>query len=232
LGGRATCSAITVSPIRSCWKCQGVARSQRVSAAVQVGLHGSNRTIDVGKMSGEHFASAGCDAMTTKAPTGDAKQRPPAMLMPSDVSSRVGFFDRFAGLTAQMASRAPFFAFCLLLVLVWLIQGAIEIIAHGKLSAFLDGQYQLEINTTTTIITFLMVALLQNSQTRSDQAVQHKLNAIADGLADLMDHLSEQNDDDRLRADIRELRLAVGLEKIESTGTAHSSGNDTPQSSS
>jgi low affinity Fe/Cu permease len=138
-------------------------------------------------------------------------------LKPSDVSSRVGFFDRFAGLTAQMASRAPFFAFCLLLVIIWLIQGAVEIISRGKFSAFLNGQYQLEINTTTTIITFLMVALLQNSQTRSDQALQHKLNAIADGMADLMEHLSERHDDDDLRNDIYELRLAVGLENIEST---------------
>ena len=146
------------------------------------------------------------------------RQHRMAILMPSDVSSRVGFFDRFAGVTAQIASRAPFFAFCLLLVLVWLIQGAVKIVAEGSFSAFLDGQYQLEINTTTTIITFLMVALLQNSQTRSDQAVQHKLNAIADGIADLMEHLSERHDDDDLRKDIRELRLAVGLEQIESTG--------------
>lgn len=168
--------------------------------------------------------------MTTNPTRGEASLAPTAMLMPSDVSSRVGFFDRFAGITAQMASRAPFFAFCLLLVLVWLIQGVVEIIAHRKLSAFLDGQYQLEINTTTTIITFLMVALLQNSQTRSDQAVQHKLNAIADGLADLMDHLSERSDDDdKLRADISELRLAVGLEKIESTGAEPPSGSDTPR---
>jgi hypothetical protein len=49
--------------------------------------------------------------------------------------------------------------------------------------------WQLIINTVTTIITFVMVALLQNSQTRSDQAIQHKLNAIADGLADLMAHV-------------------------------------------
>ena len=134
------------------------------------------------------------------------------------MSTRVGFFDRFAGVTAQVASRAPFFAFCLLLVILWLIQGLVKIVSQRSFSAFLGGQYQLEINTTTTIITFLMVALLQNSQTRSDQAVQHKLNAIADGLADLMDHLSERNDDDDLRQDIHELRLAVGLENIESTG--------------
>ncbi|MBK5334062.1 MAG: low affinity iron permease family protein [Ilumatobacteraceae bacterium] len=165
--------------------------------------------------------------MNTADPSSESHRPTPASLLkPSEVSSRVGFFDRFAGLTAQMASRAPFFAFCLLLVIIWLIQGAVKIISNGKFSSFLDGQYQLEINTTTTIITFLMVALLQNSQTRSDQALQHKLNAIADGMADLMDHLSERHDDDDLRDDIRELRLAVGLENIESTDRQRAQRSD------
>ena len=84
-------------------------------------------------------------------------------LMPSEVSSRVGFFDKFAGVAARLASRAPFFAFCLLLVIVWLVQGVVLIVSKGSLQGFLDAQYQLEINTTTTIITFLTVALLQNS---------------------------------------------------------------------
>src|SRR3954471_8526514 len=131
------------------------------------------------------------------------------VLMPSEVSRRVGFFDRFAGMASLVASRATFFAFCVLLILVW---------APSYFVFQSVDTWQLIINTATTIITFLMVALLQNSQTRSDQAVQHKLNAIADGLADLMDHLSERHDDDDLRNDIRELRLAVGLERIESTG--------------
>jgi low affinity Fe/Cu permease len=138
--------------------------------------------------------------------------------MPTEVTSRVGFFDRFAGLASRIASRAPFFAFCLLLVLLWLIQGAISIAVSGHFSSFQNSEYQLEINTTTTIITFLLVALLQNSQTRDDQATQHKLNAIADGLADLMTHLSETHPDDALRRDIVELRAAVGLEDRESTG--------------
>ena len=81
--------------------------------------------------------------------------KPVPVLMPSEVSSRVGFFDRFAGLAARLASRAPFFAFCILLVIIWLMQGVFLIIAKGSLHAFLDSQYQLEINTTTTIITFL-----------------------------------------------------------------------------
>jgi low affinity Fe/Cu permease len=104
--------------------------------------------------------------------------------MPSDVSTRVGAFDRFAGLSAKLASRAPFFIFCIGLVIAWLIEGAVRMATGGGLAAFQDSSYQLQINTTTTIVTFLLVALLQNSQTRSDQATQHKLNAIADGLAD------------------------------------------------
>jgi low affinity Fe/Cu permease len=74
---------------------------------------------------------------------------------------------------------------------------------------------QLIINTITTIITFLLVALLQNSQTRSDEALQQKLNAIADALADLMASQSTANKKN-LAADIKDLRAAVGLEDRES----------------
>ena len=137
-------------------------------------------------------------------------------LYPSGVTGDVGFFDRFAGKASDIVSRAPFFAFCLVLVGIWLIEGVVRIVAGGP-ESFLGDTYQLQINTTTTIITFLLVALLQNSQTRSDRAIQQKLNAIADGLADLMDHQAEHAGDEELRRDIRELRAAVGLEKRERT---------------
>jgi low affinity Fe/Cu permease len=136
--------------------------------------------------------------------------------LPSEVSSRVGFFDRFAGSAALVASRAPFFAICLILVIVWLAQGFVTVAATGNWSKFISSTYQLEINTTTTIITFLMVALLQNSQTRNDLATQHKLNAIADALADLMEHVATE-DRNALDKDIHELKLAVGIEEREST---------------
>ena len=130
------------------------------------------------------------------------------VLMPSEVSSRVGPFDRFAGLSSNIASRAAFFTVCVILILVWaptffLIQNV--------------DTWQLIINTITTIITFLMVALLQNSQTRSDQAIQHKLNAIADGLADLMTHTHNCSEGSQLGIDVAELKAAVGLESHEST---------------
>ena len=146
------------------------------------------------------------------------------ILMPSDVSTRVGFFDRFAGRAALLASRAPFFAFCVLLVVLWLLQGLVTILVKGDPKSFLDAQFQLEINTTTTIVTFLMVALLQNSQTREDQATQHKLNAIADGLGDLMDRFAHFTDDPTLHDEIAELKAAVGLEERETTSGEKSSG--------
>src|SRR5437763_6737583 len=130
------------------------------------------------------------------------------VLMPSEVSTRVGFFDRFAGMASLVAGRAAFFAFCVLLIVVW---------APSILLLRDVDTWQLIINTATTIITFLMVALLQNSQTRNDQAVHHKLNAIADGLSDLMVHLEQGLPDRDLKEDIKELRAAVGLEEHEST---------------
>jgi hypothetical protein len=130
------------------------------------------------------------------------------VLMPSEVSQRVGVFDRFAGWSSLIASRAYFFAFCVLLIVLW---------APSYFLISNIDTWQLIINTATTIITFLMVALLQNSQTRSDQAVQHKLNALADGLADLMEHIVDGDGGKDLRHDLDELRQAVGLETHEST---------------
>ncbi len=131
-----------------------------------------------------------------------------SVLMPTDVSDDVGLFDRFAGWAAHVVGRAAFFTFCVLLVVVW----APTIFVLKSIDT-----WQLIINTVTTIITFLMVALLQNSQTRADQAVQHKLNALADGLADLMAYTESRGVGRDLERDLRELRAAVGLEKRETT---------------
>ena len=129
-----------------------------------------------------------------------------AIEMPSQVSGEQTAFDKFAGWSSNMVSRAPFFSFCVLLILLW---------APLFLVLKFDT-WQLIINTVTTIITFLMVALLQNTQTRNDLATQHKLNAIADGLADLMKQFSDKSGDE-IEKDIKELRDAVGLEEKEST---------------
>lgn len=48
-----------------------------------------------------------------------------------------------------------------------------------------------------TIITFLLVALLQNTQRRGEQAINKKLDVIADGMADSMNHFTEDNNEIR-----------------------------------
>jgi low affinity Fe/Cu permease len=125
--------------------------------------------------------------------------------MPSEVDGRPSFFDRFATLVSRFASRAYFFTACLLIVVLWLP-------SYFLLTDL--NTWQLIINTLTTIVTFLLVALLQNTQTRAEAALQQKLNAIADALADLMGELAA--DHPSLAKDRRELTEAVGLEERES----------------
>jgi low affinity Fe/Cu permease len=55
--------------------------------------------------------------------------------------------------------------------------------------------YQLLINTPTTIITFLLVALLQNTQRHAERAFHKKLDALADGMADLMRHFAQEDNE-------------------------------------
>ena len=78
----------------------------------------------------------------------------------------------------------------------------------------IDG-WALVINTFTSTITFLLVALLQNTETRAENATQRKLNALAEALAELMDKLDAENPD--LRRSRDELTAAVGVEQREST---------------
>jgi low affinity Fe/Cu permease len=136
-------------------------------------------------------------------PTGETVPMVEKSRMPGDAANheKLGWFDRFATRASKVVSRAAFFAFCVVLVVVW----APSIVLLRSISV-----WQLIINTITTIITFLLVALLQNSQERSDKAVQQKLNAIADSLSDLMKA-------NGLDGDAAELREAVGLEDRESS---------------
>jgi low affinity Fe/Cu permease len=115
-----------------------------------------------------------------------------------------GFFDRFAERASDVVSHAAFFIACVALVLVWV--PSIVVIRNVD-------TWQLLINTATTIVTFLLVALLQNSQRRSEVAMHQKLDALADGLADLMEGIEPENE--RLQSDMRELRQAVGIERVD-----------------
>jgi low affinity Fe/Cu permease len=113
-------------------------------------------------------------------------------------------FDRLAETATQLTSRGTFFAACLLLVILWVPS---YVVVRNV------DTWQLIINTATTIVTFLLVALLQNSARRSERAIHHKLDALADGLADLMDYQINGDVID-LKRDIDDLKRAVGLERL------------------
>lgn len=115
-------------------------------------------------------------------------------------------FDRMASAISEFVAKSYFFAACTLIVFLW----APSILVLKKIDT-----WQLIINTLTTIITFLLVALLQNTQYRADKAVQKKLNAVIEALADIMQALAEA--DPSLPADVKELRRASGLEDREGT---------------
>jgi low affinity Fe/Cu permease len=79
------------------------------------------------------------------------------------------WFTRISNETAHAAGHAVAFICCCLIVLAWA--------ASGPLFAFSDT-WQLVINTGTTIVTFLMVFLIQNTQNRDGAAIQAKLDEL------------------------------------------------------
>ncbi|MES2987053.1 MAG: low affinity iron permease family protein [Pseudomonadota bacterium] len=98
-------------------------------------------------------------------------------------------FERFAQLVAGWAGRPPAFVLAFTVVIVWGITGPLFKVSDT---------WQLVINTGTTIVTFLMVFLIQNAQNRDAAAIQCKLDevirALDDGRNEFIgiEHLSEQ----------------------------------------
>jgi low affinity Fe/Cu permease len=78
-------------------------------------------------------------------------------------------FNRFAKWTARTAGHPSTFGVAVAVIVVWAITGPIF--------GFSDS-WQLVINTATTIVTFLMVFLIQNTQNRDSTAMQIKLDEL------------------------------------------------------
>ena len=81
----------------------------------------------------------------------------------------VKLFNRLANATARLTGKPLTFALCFLVILVWAVTGPI----FG-----FSQTWQLVINTGTTIVTFLMVFLIQNTQNRDAAAMQAKLDEL------------------------------------------------------
>ena len=87
-------------------------------------------------------------------------------------------FDRFAEAISQFVSRGGFFVASVVIVVVWLP----TILFISSIDT-----WQLVINTLTSVLAFLLIALLQNSERRYDDALHRKIDTIAAGLADVME---------------------------------------------
>jgi low affinity Fe/Cu permease len=124
-------------------------------------------------------------------------------------------FGDIANRTSQAAGRASTFMIAAGIVIVWAVT--------GPLFNYSDT-WQLVINTGTTIITFLMVFLIQNSQNRDSAAIQVKLDELirvstAHNSFVGIEHLTDEElDEIRTRCERRAEAEKVGEASVEKTG--------------
>jgi len=109
-------------------------------------------------------------------------------------------FTRIANAIAMAAGKPLTFIIALVVIVVWAVT--------GPLFHYSDT-WQLIINTGTTIVTFLMVFLIQNSQNRDAAAMQAKLDELLRALAEAresfigIEHLTD-TEIERRRADLEQ----------------------------
>jgi len=84
-------------------------------------------------------------------------------------ATKLSPFNRFANAVARVTGRPVTFVLCCIVIVVWAVSGPVF--------RFSDT-WQLIINTGTTIVTFLMVFLIQNTQNRDAKAIHLKLNEL------------------------------------------------------
>ena len=127
------------------------------------------------------------------------------------------FFSQMAGRTSQLAGKPLTFLIAVGVVLVWA--------ACGPFFGFSDT-WQLVINTSTTIVTFLMVFLIQNTQNRDTMALQIKLAELIIAMRGAHNNMAiaEELSEDDLEALHKEYRkraeqAEASLEKRRGQGT-------------
>ncbi len=108
--------------------------------------------------------------------------------MGAPTSGHAGGFHRFAAATSRLVGSPQAFAIAIVIIVVWGLS--------GPLFGFSDT-WQLVINTGTTIVTFLVVFLIQNSQNRESFAMNLKLSELLranEGARNSMVNLEDLSD--------------------------------------
>ena len=123
-----------------------------------------------------------------------------------------GWFSRIASRAAYAAGHYAAFMLAFAVILAWAIS--------GPLFKFSDT-WQLVINTGTTIVTFLMVFLIQNSQNRDSRAMHLKLDELLRAIEDASNTLIDAEEDDEERLDeLQKLYARIGGEHEEAKAEA------------
>lgn len=112
-------------------------------------------------------------------------------------------FERFVEMSTKLISRAPFFAVVAAIVVVW---------AASYSLWPSTTKWELAIHTFGGVLSLLLLVLLENAGRRNTEAIQEKLNVLAEAMAAFMESQLE-DDSDELREAIDDLREAVGLEE-------------------
>ena len=124
-------------------------------------------------------------------------------------------FDEIANRTSQAAGRGLTFLMAAGVVLIWALSGPIF---------HYSDTWQLVVNTGTTIVTFLMVFLIQNSQNRDSAAIQVKLDELirvstAHNSFVGIEHLSDDElEEIRTKCERRAQAEKAGEKSVEWTG--------------
>jgi low affinity Fe/Cu permease len=149
----------------------------------------------------------------------DAKTQPRHGLPAEEVQAKTAndWFGRFAAAASAWLGSKWAFSWAVLVIVVW---GASGFIFHYS------DTWQLVINTGTTIVTFLMVFLIQNTQNRDARAINLKLNELIHAL----DKARDQMIDIENLSDLELDELQVRYETIRAACVARETGRTTKES--
>jgi low affinity Fe/Cu permease len=118
-------------------------------------------------------------------------------------------FRKFAQRTSQVLGTSWVFVLALLVVLAWAVSGPFF---------NFSTTWQLLINTGTTIMTFLMVFIIQNTQNRDAKAIHLKLDELIEAVGDARDELVDIEDATDEEIDALKKEYAGFREKAAATG--------------